>query len=78
MRCCLQCFDTVGWAWGRGLSCKELSGMFLAWLSVQSKVQMIYSLITCLSFATETQTLLQCCCCNGCTVKDCFNRVASF
>jgi len=29
---CLQCFDTVGWATGRVLACKKLSGGMLTWL----------------------------------------------
>ena len=33
---CLQCFDAVGWAAGRDLACKKLSGGVLAWLSVWS------------------------------------------
>jgi len=36
----LQCFDTVGWAAGRGsVACKKLSGGVLAWLSIWSEVQ---------------------------------------
>jgi len=36
---CLQRFDAVGWAAGRELGLKKLSGGALAWLSVWSKVQ---------------------------------------
>jgi len=40
-RCCLQCFDAVGWAAGRASGLWKLSGEVLAWLSVWSEVQMI-------------------------------------
>jgi len=37
---CLHCFDTVGWT-SEHLTCKTLSDVVLAWLSVWSVVQMI-------------------------------------
>ena len=39
LKCCLQCFDTVGWAAGKASGRKKLSGGVLEWLSVWSKVQ---------------------------------------
>ena len=36
---CLHCFDTVGWAAGRDLACKKLSGGIQALLCVWVKVQ---------------------------------------
>jgi len=37
----LQCFDTIGWALGRGSDRKKLSDEVLAWLPVWSEVQVI-------------------------------------
>ena len=35
----LYCFDAVGWAAGRALACKKLSGGVPSWLSVWSEMQ---------------------------------------
>ena len=36
---CLQCFDAVGWAAGRGFGLQKLSGGMLAWLFVWGEMQ---------------------------------------